>query len=183
MKILVGVYTPDGGDDRGRRRGGRLPQRPRRRARPGVGMVFQEFSLVPTLTVAQNVFLTREPRDAAGSSTTARWSAGPRELLRGAWRSTSTRAGRVRAADGLLAADRDRQGPLAGRPRPDLRRADRRARQERDRAPLRPHATAAGARHLDRLHLAPHGGDLRDLRPRSRSCATGASCCTRGRPS
>ena len=25
-------------------------------------MVFQEFSLIPTLTVAQNVFLTREPR-------------------------------------------------------------------------------------------------------------------------
>ena len=25
-------------------------------------MVFQEFSLIPTLTVAQNIFLTREPR-------------------------------------------------------------------------------------------------------------------------
>ena len=32
----------------------------------GVGMVFQEFSLVPTLTVAQNVFLTREARGFGG---------------------------------------------------------------------------------------------------------------------
>jgi ribose transport system ATP-binding protein len=29
-------------------------------------MVFQEFSLIPTLTVAQNVFLTREPRTGTG---------------------------------------------------------------------------------------------------------------------
>ncbi len=30
--------------------------------RAGVAMIFQEFSLVPTLTVAQNIFLAREPR-------------------------------------------------------------------------------------------------------------------------
>ncbi|MBV9748708.1 MAG: sugar ABC transporter ATP-binding protein [Acetobacteraceae bacterium] len=30
--------------------------------RLGVGMIFQEMSLIPTLTVAQNIFLTREPR-------------------------------------------------------------------------------------------------------------------------
>ena len=29
-------------------------------------MVFQEFSLVPTLSVAQNVYLTREPRSRGG---------------------------------------------------------------------------------------------------------------------
>ena len=27
----------------------------------GIGMVFQEFSLVPSLTVAQNIYLTTEP--------------------------------------------------------------------------------------------------------------------------
>ncbi len=32
----------------------------------GIGMVFQEFSLIPTLTVAQNMFLTVEPRDGTG---------------------------------------------------------------------------------------------------------------------
>jgi ribose transport system ATP-binding protein len=32
----------------------------------GIAMNFQEMSLIPTLTVAQNVFLTREARDARG---------------------------------------------------------------------------------------------------------------------
>jgi len=34
--------------------------------RAGIGMVFQEFSLVPTMTVAQNIFLNREIRGALG---------------------------------------------------------------------------------------------------------------------
>src|SRR5919107_3832345 len=32
----------------------------------GIGMVFQEFSLVPTLTVAQNIYLTTEPTGPGG---------------------------------------------------------------------------------------------------------------------
>jgi ribose transport system ATP-binding protein len=32
----------------------------------GIGMIFQEFSLIPTLTVAQNVFLAKEPRTSGG---------------------------------------------------------------------------------------------------------------------
>jgi ribose transport system ATP-binding protein len=32
----------------------------------GIAMIFQEFSVIPTLTVAQNVFLNRERRGAAG---------------------------------------------------------------------------------------------------------------------
>ncbi len=61
MKILTGVYRKDAGtvsidgrqvDDAG------LAEA----ERAGVAMIFQEFSLVPTLTVAQNIFLAREPR-------------------------------------------------------------------------------------------------------------------------
>ena len=46
-------------------------------------MIFQEFSVVPTLTVAQNVFLGRERRGPpSGFSTTGhRWSARPRALF------------------------------------------------------------------------------------------------------
>src|SRR6266446_4125088 len=61
MKILEGVYTPDEGEIvlNGTPVSIRSPQEAQAL---GVGMVFQEFSLIPTLTVAQNVFLTREPR-------------------------------------------------------------------------------------------------------------------------
>ena len=61
MKILTGVYRKDAGtvsidghvvDSAG------LAEA----ERAGVAMIFQEFSLVPTLTVAQNIFLAREPR-------------------------------------------------------------------------------------------------------------------------
>jgi ribose transport system ATP-binding protein len=65
MKILEGVYTPDEGEIviNGAPVRIRSPQEARA---VGVGMVFQEFSLIPTLTVAQNVFLTREPRVGGG---------------------------------------------------------------------------------------------------------------------
>jgi ribose transport system ATP-binding protein len=65
MKILEGVYTLDHGtvelDGEAVELG--TPQAARRR---GVAMIFQEFSLVPTLTVAQNIYLTREARTRAG---------------------------------------------------------------------------------------------------------------------
>ncbi len=65
MKILEGVYTPDGGEIEINGTPVRI-RSPQEAKALGVGMVFQEFSLVPTLTVAQNVFLTREPRTGAG---------------------------------------------------------------------------------------------------------------------
>jgi len=65
MKILVGVYTRDGGSYEvgGRQVDFRTVQDARA---SGVGMIFQEFSLVSTLSVAQNVFLTREMRSRGG---------------------------------------------------------------------------------------------------------------------
>lgn len=63
MKILTGVYTRDGGtvviDGQPVDYHDTLAAE-----RAGVAMIFQEFSLVPTLTVAQNIFLAREPRFA-----------------------------------------------------------------------------------------------------------------------
>jgi ribose transport system ATP-binding protein len=65
MKILEGVYTLDRGtielDGEPVELGS--PQAARRH---GVAMIFQELSLVPTLTVAQNVYLTREARTRRG---------------------------------------------------------------------------------------------------------------------
>ncbi len=61
MKVLTGVYSRDSGDiiiDG-------MPHQfatPRDAEAAGIAMIFQELSLIPTLTVAQNIFLNREPR-------------------------------------------------------------------------------------------------------------------------
>ena len=58
LKVLNGVHVPDSGTiviD-----GQPLTEvSPEAARRAGIAMIFQEMSLIPTLTVAQNVFLTR----------------------------------------------------------------------------------------------------------------------------
>jgi ribose transport system ATP-binding protein len=65
MKILEGVYTPDEGEIEINGAPVRI-RSPHEAKALGIAMIFQEFSLIPTLTVAQNVFLTREPRTSTG---------------------------------------------------------------------------------------------------------------------
>jgi len=61
MKILTGVYSPDDGELilRGEKF---CPRDSLEAARKGVGMVHQELSLLPNLSVAENIFLGREER-------------------------------------------------------------------------------------------------------------------------
>ena len=65
LKVLNGVHIADEGtvEVAGQRLAAPTPEAARA---AGVAMNFQEMSLIPTLTVAQNVFLTREARDAHG---------------------------------------------------------------------------------------------------------------------
>jgi ribose transport system ATP-binding protein len=63
MKILQGVYTLDSGTIEIDGEPVQL-SRPQDARRHGIAMIFQEFSLIPTLSVAQNVYLSREPRRA-----------------------------------------------------------------------------------------------------------------------
>jgi ribose transport system ATP-binding protein len=65
MKILQGVYSLDAGEIEIDGRPVQLGSIQDARA-AGIGMVFQEFSLVPTLTVAQNISLGVEPLGRAG---------------------------------------------------------------------------------------------------------------------
>jgi ribose transport system ATP-binding protein len=60
MKILQGVYTKDAGTISVAGVPVEITDTFDAR-KAGVGMVFQEFSLIPTLTVAQNIYLTNEP--------------------------------------------------------------------------------------------------------------------------
>lgn len=61
MKVLSGVYKPDSG--RMRLEGEEYsPAGPRDAAERGVVLVHQELSLLPNLTLAENIFVGREPR-------------------------------------------------------------------------------------------------------------------------
>jgi ribose transport system ATP-binding protein len=63
MKLLSGIYTPDEGefflDGEPLRVSG-----PRDALEQGISIIHQEFNLMPDLTVAQNLFIGREPRAA-----------------------------------------------------------------------------------------------------------------------
>ncbi|MBX4893274.1 sugar ABC transporter ATP-binding protein [Rhizobium bangladeshense] len=65
LKILNGVHRPDSGTIvvAGRTLTAHTPEESRA---AGIAMNYQEMSLIPTLTVAQNIFLTRESRNGMG---------------------------------------------------------------------------------------------------------------------
>lgn len=81
LKILNGVYTPDAGS---KIEVGGVPlteNTPEAARRAGIAMIFQEMSLVPTLSVAQNIFLTREARNGLGLIDDAEAERQARELF------------------------------------------------------------------------------------------------------
>ncbi len=63
MKLLSGIYEPDEGEFwlAGERY---QPSGPRHAQETGISIIHQEFNLMPDLTVAQNIFIGREPRTA-----------------------------------------------------------------------------------------------------------------------
>ena len=65
LKVLRGVHAPDSGtiEVYGEALKTHTPEESRR---AGIGMIFQEMSLIPTLTVAQNIFLTHEIKGVLG---------------------------------------------------------------------------------------------------------------------
>jgi len=63
LKILSGAQRPDSGSIELRGRPVELPT-PHAAQRQGIVTIYQEFNLVPHLTIAENVFIGREPRRA-----------------------------------------------------------------------------------------------------------------------
>lgn len=61
MKVLTGINVPDEGTIRFK---GKVfqPQNPKHAMDNGISMIYQEFNLIPDLTVAENIFVSREPR-------------------------------------------------------------------------------------------------------------------------
>jgi ABC-type sugar transport system ATPase subunit len=65
MNILAGVFAPDAGELLVEGRPVRF-RGPRDAQRAGVAIIHQELNLLPELTIAENVFLGREPRTRLG---------------------------------------------------------------------------------------------------------------------
>jgi ribose transport system ATP-binding protein len=65
MNIVAGVFPPDSGEIR---MDGRLVQfkTPRAAQEAGVAIIFQELNLIPHLSIAENIFLGREPISPLG---------------------------------------------------------------------------------------------------------------------
>ncbi len=71
MKVLYGLHPPQSGEIRVDGERVSIPS-PAHAMRLGLGMVHQHFLLVDTLSVAENVVLGREPREALGAFAPAR---------------------------------------------------------------------------------------------------------------
>ena len=65
MNILAGVLQPDSGQILLDNSPVSFPN-PHRAAQHGIAVVFQELSLVPNLSIAENIFANRQPTNAAG---------------------------------------------------------------------------------------------------------------------
>src|SRR5690349_10959330 len=80
MNIIAGVHQPDAGQIL-------LDGQPVTFANPhaasqhGIGIVFQELSLVPGLTIAENIFANRQPVRALGWVDSGRMATDTRQLL------------------------------------------------------------------------------------------------------
>ncbi|MEV6303316.1 sugar ABC transporter ATP-binding protein [Actinoplanes sp. NPDC051861] len=80
IKVLTGVYQPDGGEVRF----GGEPVRfatPLDAQRSGISTIYQEVNLVPLMSVAQNLFLGREPRNRFGMVDRSRMEREARAVL------------------------------------------------------------------------------------------------------
>ncbi|MDQ7980482.1 sugar ABC transporter ATP-binding protein [Paraburkholderia sp. SARCC-3016] len=89
MKILTGVLAPDAGGERGSDAAGEIridgepvTLRDGNHARElGIGIIYQELSVVDNLNIAENIFLAREPLNRLGLIDRAKMNDAARALL------------------------------------------------------------------------------------------------------
>ena len=80
MKILAGAYRPDSGSIILKGKDINFPS-PREAQRHGISIIYQEFNLIPELSVAENIFLGREPQKRMGFIDKTNLSEKARSLL------------------------------------------------------------------------------------------------------
>ena len=164
LKILSGVQPPSSG---------RIvfdgvefkPSSPQESKRAGIVTIYQELSLIPTLTVAENIFIGRAPVGPLGLVELAedgRRLAPDHRPRRPDHRSTHAGLG---AVGRRAAARRDRPGAVAGKPPDHHGRADLGADGIGGAAAALDHGQAAQGWRGDHVRDASAGGGLDHLRP------------------
>ena len=163
MKILAGIYRRDAGVIRIRGEEQEITS-PRAAQDLGISIIHQELNLMGHLTVAQNIFIGREPRrgllldeKALNRKTAA--------AVRGSPHPAGSAHARVPACRGTAADGRDRESALLQLGRPGHGRAHRSAHRHRDRRAVPDHPPPPGAGPRDRPHLAPARRAQADHRP------------------
>ena len=166
IKIMTGASSCDRGEIRLDGRPVEIASPSRARAL-GIGAVYQEVNLVPTMSVTKNLTLGRQPRRFGLIS----WRAA-RELARERLDEAPPRHRRRATARFLFGGDPTTRGDRAsarGRHSPArARRTDGEPRCDRDGAPLPDSPRSQIARDRDRLHHPFHRAGLRDRRPNIR---------------
>ena len=148
------------------------------RAPRGIGMVHQELSVAPDLSVAENVFLGSQPVERARPRRLeAHGARGGRATEEPRPRHRPARAAR-RFPDRRAAARRTRARAVLRRAHRHPRRADLGAFAARDRAAVRGAAPGARQRPQPRLHLAFPRRHPRRSPTRCRCSATARSVAT-----
>ena len=164
MKLLSGIHTPDEGefflDGQPVSVTG-----PRHAQELGISIIHQEFNLMPDLTVAQNIFIGREPRTGGFLLGERALNARAQELIDRLHLPLQPTPGGGPADGGQAADGGDRQGAVVRRPDPDHGRADRGAQRRRGAGAARDHPPVPPAGDRGHLHLAPDGRAQGHRRP------------------
>ena len=80
IKVITGVYSPDGGQIIFKGEEVSFSE-PRESQAAGISTIYQEVNLIPLLSVAENVFLGRQPRGRLGLIDRARMNREAAEIL------------------------------------------------------------------------------------------------------
>ena len=164
MKILSGAYQADAGGEIQIDGEPVAISDPIAAKRHGIAIIYQELSLAPNLTVAENIYLGDEIHKR-GIVDRKAMDDGCRPVLERLGAPFGPETIGRHALDRRAAAGRDRPRAARQVEDPGAGRADHRPVLARDRAPVRAGPPAAQRGHRADLHQPPHGRGLRAVRP------------------
>ncbi len=163
LKILSGAQAPDAGNIVF---GGKPVSfaSPQAAQAAGIVTIYQEFTLAPDMTVAENVFIGREPGSRFFISRKQLEDQTAVLCTTHRPRPQPPRPG-ARSFGGRTADGGDRPRPVDEIPAHRHGRADQRLEPRRSREALLDHPRPQARGHLDHLRHPPAGRSLRNLRP------------------